>query len=148
MSLRTAVAAPFKRAGRTELTEQALVVDLAVDRNWVSPDQAKRLIELGVRRDLLERTDDGLSATFDVTEEPIPEGFTPDEQLLQERSPVEVVIDALVEAGTDRQAAVASINELQQDLRVTAGAAAVLRARQAGLEVPDAASRVETELRS
>lgn len=148
MSLRTAVAAPFKRAGRTELTEQALVVDLAVDRNWVSPDQAKRLIELGSRRGLLEGTEEGFSATFDVTDVQIPEGYTPDERLFQERSPVEVVIDALVEAGTDRQAAVASINQLQQDLKVTAGAAAVLRARQARLAVPDAASRVETELRS
>lgn len=148
MSLRVAVAAPFKRAGREELAEQSFVVDLAVDRNWVSPDQAKHLVELATRRGLLERTDAGLVATFDVNDVAIPDGYTPDERLFQERSPVEIVIEALVEDGTDRRAAVASINELQEALSVTSGAAAVLRARQAGLDVPEAVSQVRTELRS
>jgi len=148
MSLQVAVAAPFKRAGREHLTEQAVVVDLAVDRNWVSPDQAKRLVELGVSRGLLEQDEDGLRATFDVQDIEIPEGYTPDERLFQERSPVEVVIEALEETGVDRREAVASINDLQGRLGVTAGAAAVLRARQAGVSVPDAVTSVETELRS
>jgi len=148
MSLRVAVAAPFKRAGREKLSEQAFVVDLAVDRNWVSPDQAKHLLSLATRRGLLERDEDDLVATFDVTEVSIPDGYTPDERLFQERSPVEIVIEALEAAGTDRREAVASINELQETLSVTAGAAAVLRARQAGLDVPEAVSQVQTELRS
>ncbi|MFB6085342.1 MAG: DUF2240 family protein [Halodesulfurarchaeum sp.] len=148
MSLRVAVAAPFKRAGRDRLAEQAFVVDLAVDRNWVSPDQAKRLVELGTARGLLEREADDLLVTFDAAEQPIPEGFTPDETLFQRRSPVEVVIDALVEAGTDRREAVASINGLQQELSITAGTAAVLHARRAGLEVPEAETDVKRELRS
>lgn len=148
MSLRVAVAAPFKRAGRDRLDEQAFVVDLAVDRNWVSPDQAKRLIELGTGRGLLEAEAGDLRVTFDVADVTIPDGFTPDETLFQRRSPVEVVIDALVDAGTDRRDAVASINSLQQELSITAGAAAVLRARQADLDVPEAETDVTRELRS
>jgi hypothetical protein len=148
MSLQVAVAAPFKRAGRERLTEQAVVVDLAVDRNWVSPDQAKRLVELGVSRGLLDRDEEGLRATVDVQAVEIPDGFTPDERLFQERSPVEVVIEALEEAGIERREAVASINDLQGRLGVTAGAAAVLRARQAGVSVPEALTSVDTELRS
>jgi hypothetical protein len=148
MSLQVAVAAPFERAGRETLTEQAIVVDLAVDRNWVSPDQAKRLVELGVQRGLLERDEDGLRATFDVQAVEIPDGYTPDERLFQERSPVELVIEALEETGIDRREAAASINDLQGRLGVTAGAAAVLRARQAGVSVPEAVTTVETELRS
>jgi hypothetical protein len=147
MSLRVAVAAPFKRAGRDRLAEQAFVVDLAVERNWVSPDQAKRLVELGTGRGLLEAAGDDVRVTFDVTEVTIPEDFTPDERLFQRRSPVEVVIEALVEAGTERRDAVASINGLQQDLRVTAGTAAVLRAREADLDVPEAETEVERELK-
>ncbi|MDZ7850225.1 MAG: DUF2240 family protein [Halodesulfurarchaeum sp.] len=146
MSLRVAVAAPFKRSGRDRLAEQAFVVDLAVDRNWVSPDQAKRLVELGTSRGLLEAEADDLVATFDVTEVTIPDGFTPEETLFQRRSPVEVVIDALVDAGTDRREAVASINALQQDLSITAGTAAVLRARGAGLDVPEAEADVKREV--
>lgn len=148
MSLRIAVGAPFKRAGRDTLSEQAFVVDLAVDRNWVSPDQAKRLVELGRKRGLLDTDGDDLVATFDVPSVTVPEGFSPDESLFQERSPVEIVIDALVETGTDRREAVASINTIQQELSVTAGTAAVLRARQAGLDVPEAVAGAKAELGS
>ncbi|MEF8772503.1 DUF2240 family protein [Halodesulfurarchaeum sp.] len=148
MSLRIAVAAPFKRAGREQLSEQSFVVDLAVERNWVSPDQAKRLVELGRKRGLLETAEDDLVAMFDVTSVTVPDGFMPDESLFQERSPVEIVIDALVEVGTDRRAAVASINTLQQELSVTAGTAAVLRARQVGRDVPEAVTGAKAELRS
>lgn len=148
MSLQVALGAPFDSVGRAELTEQEIVVDLAVDRNWVSPDQAKRLVELGRKRGLLDRDGEDLRATFDVADVEIPEGYTPDERLFQERSPVEVVIEALEEAGIDRREAVASINELQDRLSITAGAAAVLRARRAGLSVPDAATAVEAELTS
>jgi hypothetical protein len=148
MSLRIAVAAPFKRAGREQLSEQSFVVDLAVDRNWVSPDQAKRLVELGRKRGLLETAEDDLVATFDVTSVTVPDGFMPDESLFQERSPVEIVIDALVEDGTDRREAVASINTLQQELSVTAGTAAVVRARQVGLDEPEAVTGANAELRS
>ncbi|MFB6110467.1 MAG: DUF2240 family protein [Halodesulfurarchaeum sp.] len=148
MSLRVAVAAPFKQAGRDRLSEQAFVVDLAVDRNWVSPDQAKRLIELGTRRDLLREDAGELVVAFDPADVTVPEGFVPEETLFQERSPVESVIESLVEAGRDRRTAVASINAIQEELSVTAGTAAVLAARRAGIEVPDIAAQVGTELRS
>jgi hypothetical protein len=148
MSLRVAVAAPFKRAGRDRLSEQAFVVDLAVDRNWVSPDQAKRLVELGRQRELLRVVDGDLEPTFEPGEVAVPEGFVPDEKLFQERSPVELVIETFVEAGRDRRTAVASINTIQEELSVTAGTAAVLAARRADLDVSDVAAQVRTELRS
>ncbi|MGM0371542.1 MAG: DUF2240 family protein [Halobacteriota archaeon] len=148
MSLRVAVAAPFQRAGRDQLTEQAFVVDLAVDRNWVSPDQAKKLIELGQKRGLLQATDEGLQATFDPASVTVPDGFVPDETLFQDRSPVEAVIDTLVASGRERRETVAAINSLQQSLSVTAGTAAVLHARRSGVDVSEIATEVNTELRS
>jgi len=51
MSLRVAVAAPFKQKGRTRIAEQAFVVSLSLDRDWMSPDQAKRLLDVATGRD-------------------------------------------------------------------------------------------------
>jgi hypothetical protein len=147
MSLRVAVAAPFKRNGRSRLREQAFVVDLAIDRNWVSPDQAKQLASLAKRRGLVEEADGELVATFDLDEVTIPDGFVPDETVFQERTPFEDIVEDLVAAGFERQAAVAGINGLQDELKITADAAAVVFARREGLQVDETATRVAASLR-
>lgn len=147
MTLRLAVAAPFKGNGRSRLREQAFVVDLAIDRNWVSPDQAKQLADLAKRRGLVEEADGELVATFDLDEVTIPEGYVPDESIFNEQTPFETVVDKLVGAGFDRRSAVAGINTLQDELKIPANAAAVVYARGEDVAVADAAERVEAELR-
>ncbi|WP_232702571.1 DUF2240 family protein [Halobacterium wangiae] len=146
MSLRVAVAAPFKQKGRTRIAEQAFVVALSLDRDWMSPDQAKRLLDVATGEGLIERVDGNLEAAFDPDEVAIPEEFTPDASLFQERSAFERALDALVEADHDRQETVAAVNRLQQDLGVTADAAAVVYARRRDVDVDGAAEKARADL--
>lgn len=139
MSLRVVVAAPFKEAGRDRMGEQAFVVALSLDRDWVSPDQAKRVIERAVGRDLVDREDGDVVARFSVDDVEIPEDFEPDPALFRDRPVFERVLDALVDAGMDRRTAVAAINETQQSLGVTADVAAVLTARAEGVDIEERA---------
>ena len=139
MSLRVAVAAPFIQNGTTRLEEGEFVVALSLDRDWFSPDQAKRLIDVATRDGLLEHDGDDLVAAFDPAEVTVPEEFVPDEEILQERSAFERVLDALVAAGSEKHEAVGAINSLQSDLGVTIEAAAVVYARREGLAVDDIA---------
>jgi hypothetical protein len=146
MSLRAAAAAPFKQKGRTRVAEQAFVVALSLDRDWMSPDQAKRLLDVADGEGLVERVDGDVEATFDPSEVEIPEGFAPDASLFQERSAFERALDAMVAEGLDRQETVAAVNELQRDLGVTADAAAVVYARRQGVEPAGAAQKARDEL--
>jgi len=146
MSLRVAAAAPFKQKGRTRVAEQAFVVALSLDRDWMSPDQAKRLLDVADGEGLVERVDGDVEAAFDPGEVEIPEDFAPDALLFQERSAFERVLDALVAEDFDRQASVAAVNELQRELGVTADAAAVVYARRQGVETEGAASKAREEL--
>lgn len=141
MSLRVVVAAPFKGTGRDRMGEQAFVVALSLDRDWVSPDQAKRLVDIGERSGLLDRDGEELVATFPYDEVTIPEDFEPDASIFRERSVFERVLDALVDDGMERQAAVAAINERQQSLGVVAEVAAVLTARAVGVDVEEIAPK-------
>lgn len=141
MSLRVAVAAPFKQKGKRRIPEQAFVVALSLDRDWMSPDQAKRLLDVATSEGLLERADGDVEAAFDPDDVAIPEEFTPDASLFQERSAFERALDALVDAGHDRQETVAAVNQLQQELGVTADAAAVVYARRQGVAVDGAAAK-------
>ncbi|QCS41618.1 DUF2240 family protein [Natrinema versiforme] len=137
MSLRVAVAAPFIQNGTRRLKENEFVVALSLDRDWFSPDQAKRLIDIATGEGLLERGDDGLEVAFDPAEVTVPEEFVPDEDLLRERSAFERVLDSLVAEGMAKHEAVGAINTLQRDLGLTIEAAAVVYARREGIDTDD-----------
>lgn len=147
MSLRTAVAVPFRSAGTEELGEGEFVVALSLDRDWFSPDQAKRLVDAAEGRGLLEWDDGHLRASFDPMDVHVPDEFTPDETILAEQSTFERLIDRLVADGMDKRNAVAAANERQRSAGVTLETAAVLVARERGLEVATVGGEVRSELR-
>lgn len=147
MSLRRAVAAPFRQRGVEQLKESEFVVALSLDWEWFSPDQAKRLVDVAATEGLLERpNEDDLVVTFDPLTVDIPDGFEPDEAVLQQRTTFERLLDTIVDAGVEKHEAVADINRLQADLAVTVEAAAALYARQHDIDVADLARQAREEL--
>ena len=146
MSLEVAVAAPFKTRAQDRLGQGEFVVALSLEREWFSPDQAKRLVDVAVGRGLLASEDGDLVLQFDPAEVTVPEGFVPDESVLREQSTFESALDAIVAAGVEKQRAVAAINERQRALAVTIEAAAVLYAREQGATVDRLAADVREEL--
>lgn len=146
MSLQVAVAVPFRQQGTDRLGEGAFVVALSLDREWFSPDQAKRLVDVAVGRGLLEQADGDLVATFDLDAVEIPADYTPDTDILREQSTFEQLLDRMTDAGMAKQEAVAAANETQRHLGITLEAAAVLVATRDGIAVDDAANAVRTEL--
>lgn len=146
MSLRTAVAVPFRQRGSEQLAESEFVVALSLDRDWFTPDQAKRLVDVAVGEGLLAHEDGDVRPTFDTSEVSVPDGFTPDESLVRQRSAFERTLEALVDAGHEKQEAVANVNALQRNLDISIGAAAVLYARRQGLDVESIAERALAEL--
>jgi hypothetical protein len=147
MSLRIVVAAPFRREGRERVTESDFIVDLSMKRGWFTPEQARRVVDVAISEGLVERGDaDSLVATFEPREVSIPEGFTPEESVVQRRSTFERVLDALTDAGHEKQEAVAAVNRLQSDLGLTVEAVGVLYARRQGIDVDALAERALVEL--
>jgi len=146
MSLRRTVAVPFRQRGVDRLAESEFVVAVSLDRDWFSPDQAKRLVDVAAGEGLLERDGDDVCPTFAPDETAVPDGFAPHETVIRQRSPFEQVLDALVAAGADKQEVVAAINRLQADLALTLDAAAVLYAHREGVDVESAAGRALEDL--
>ena len=146
MSLQVAVAIPFRQQGTRSLGEGEFVVALSLDREWFSPDQAKRLVDVAVGRGLLDDDDGELRPTFDVDAVDIPEGFTPDTDILREQSTFEQLLDLLIAGGLDKQTAVADTNETQRRLGISLEAAAVVVARRNGVDCGAVAETVRAEL--
>ena len=146
MSLEVAVAVPFKQRATERLGEGEFVVALSLDRDWFSPDQAKRLVDVAVGRGLVAEEDGDLVARFDPADVTVPEGFAPDDAILREQSTFETALDAIVGAGVEKQRAVAGINERQRSLAISIEAAAVLVAKEHGAAVDHLAADVRKKL--
>jgi hypothetical protein len=146
MSLRRAVAAPFRQRGVDAMTESEFVVALSLDRDWFSADQAKRLVNVAASEGLLDRREDEVGITFDPLSVAAPDEFEPDEEILQRRSTFERLLDELVDAGVEKQTAVAEINQLQAELAVSVEAAAALYCRRQDIDVTELARRARGEL--
>ena len=148
MSLQRVVAAPFKRAGTTVLSEHEFVVAISLHRDWFSPDQAKRVIDVASTNGLLDQTEDGLSPTFEPTTVTIPRSFEPDEAVLATKSVFESMLEHIVAAGIDKQEAVGEINRLQRECNVAIEAAAGLYAAQHEIDVSAEIERAAATLES
>ncbi len=128
------------------MTESEFVVALSLDRDWFSPDQAKRLVTVAAGEGVLERHDDEIELTIDQSTVDVPDAFEPDESILKQRTTFEQILGSIVDSGIEKQTAVAEINRLQTELSITIEAAAVLYGRQNGLDVSQLAHTVEKEL--
>ena len=146
MSLEATVAAPFQWHATERLGEGEFVVALSLERKWFSPDQAKRLVDVAVGRGLVNKDDGDLVARFEPSDVTVPEEFRPSEEVLREQSTFETALDTIIDAGVEKQRAVAAINERQRTLAITIEAAAVLYAKEQGAAVDRLAEDVRTEL--
>lgn len=146
MTLEAAVAAPFRGAGTDRMGEGEFVVALSLDRDWYSPDQAKRLVDIATGRGLLAEDDGDLITQFDPAEVHVPADYVPDESILREQSTFEKAIDAVVADGMEKRDAVAAANRRQREAGVTLEAAAVLVARERGVDADSVADAARDEL--
>jgi hypothetical protein len=128
------------------MPESEFVVALSLDRDWFTPDQAKRLLDVAASEGVVTRTDGQVTVEFPADDVAVPEGFVPEESILQERSTFERLLSAIEDAGVEKQSAVAEINALQADLGVTVEAAAVVYARRRGVDVAADAERAIGDL--
>lgn len=148
MSLQTAVAAAFKHHGRDRLTDTDIVSALALDRGWFTPEEVRTLIDRAVDSGELTEVDGAFAPTFDIGSVTIPAGYEPPPDLLAETPPFEQILVHLEEAGHERRASVAAINELQAEMGVTSDAAALVYAHSQAIDVTAEARSIRRALES
>lgn len=77
MTLKTAVAAPFRHLRKAALKKSELVYYYALDRKWMSTEQAATLLKNAEEEGLLKQDGGTYSPSFDPGTVTIPLGFKP-----------------------------------------------------------------------
>lgn len=137
--LETCLAVLFKRKGKNVLTEAEFQFAVSLDFRWFTPQEAQQLMDLSIKRGLLSRTDMYLKPTFDYKDVDAPLSFRPSKEVLAGEKEELTVFAQLVQlittkGGLKKRDAVARINKVQERLGVDVEVAALLVARELGLD--------------
>lgn len=149
--LETCLALLFKRKGKHILSEKEFVFSASMDFRWFSPKEAQAMLEMGIMRGLLERTDGMVKPTFDYKGIEIPVNYKPCKDILKEVEPdvslfAKILDEMAVASGQKKRDLVARVNKVQDRLGVDIEVAALAVAKDIGLDVTPFLERVKAEV--
>jgi len=116
LTLKIAVAAPFIHTRKTGMRKNELVYYYALDRKWMSTDQAAALLRRAEESGLLRQENGVYSLLFDPSTVTIPVGFKPTSSIFEANDPAQELIRRLMKArGVPETDVVAEMNRLIKD---------------------------------
>lgn len=141
MTLKITIAAPFKHTRKAGMRKNELVYYYALDRKWMSTDQANLLLNRAEEDGLIVQQNGILSPRFDVNEIIIPIGFKPTASVFERNDPVQELIARIAKTREIQETAVVSeMNRMikeQFDGNLLPAAALVLLAKKYGVPFAD-----------
>lgn len=149
--LETCLALLFKRKGKQILSEKEFVFSASMDFRWFSPKEAQALLEMGLKRGLLERTEGMVKPAFDYKTIEIPVNYRPCKDILKEVEPdvslFAQILDAMAAStGQKKRDLVARVNRAQDRLGVDIEVAALAVAKDLGVDISPFLEKVRLEV--
>jgi hypothetical protein len=98
VTIRLTIAAPFKHTRKTGMRKNELVYYYALDRKWMSTEQANILLRRAEEDGLLRQENGVFSPRFDLASIVIPIGFKPSLSIFERNDPLQNLIGRIVAA--------------------------------------------------
>jgi hypothetical protein len=141
VTLKTTVAAPFRHTRKTGMRKNELVYYYALDRKWMSTDQANSLLHRAEEEGLLKLENGVYSVLFDPATITIPIGFKPSSGIFERNDPAQELIGRISQKrGVSETVVVAEMNKIikeQFDGNLLPPAALVLLSKRSGVPFED-----------
>lgn len=132
------VAAPFLKNATSSLSMRDFEFSLSFDLKWMSPDEASKIRDLGIKSRLLTLDGGALKPVFDLESIAMPHGFKPDVDLFKEKTLLENIMDDVsATTGMSLRDIAVKINAKQEQLSdlVNIEVAALLVAKELGCDI-------------
>lgn len=98
MSLKVAVAAPFKHTRKESLSRAEFIFYLTIEKKWMNREQAEMFISRAGSAGFLDSSGGVLKPRFALNEVEVPLGFRPGSEILREEDPVQELIARIAAA--------------------------------------------------
>jgi hypothetical protein len=140
--VKRAVAFLFRLEGVRPLSEKEFVQFASYRLSWFKPTEAQRLLRVAQDLKLVELRGGSLTPGFDLASVEVPMDFRPSPGILEGVPPVQdlflTALNRVVDrTGADRRSVVAAINAIQERMDVHVEVAALIYAREVGVDVSD-----------
>jgi len=151
VSLPVTVAAPFKHTRKDRLKKSEFVFYLAIDRKWMSREEAHRVLDRAAQEGLLEVTTDGwVRPLLDLSAVTVPVGFRPSSRILESVQPYQELIQRIAgKDGLSPAQVTAEVNRVMEeefDGKIRVEAAVTLVAKRRGVPFEDLRERLTAEM--
>lgn len=120
---------------------------------WFPPRDAQRLLQIGLETKLLDSRDGTIRPSFDVSTVEVSRDYVPTAAILATPTPakqdlfVRIVDEIAAKTGMDRKAVIGTVNGVQEKMDIELEVAALVAAREAGVDVtrflPDVKARLQ-----
>jgi hypothetical protein len=80
----------YKRSGKEEVSFSNLYLNLSMELNWFTPDDAKAFINTAIKQELLIENGDLIKPNFDYVKIIVPVGFTPSKNIFEKNEVEEI----------------------------------------------------------
>lgn len=152
MTFRTAVAAPFKHTRKSGMKKNELVYYYALDRKWMSTEQAGLLLRRAEEDGLLRQENGIFTPAFDAGAVVIPIGFKPTSAIFEQHDPSQELIARIArKTNADETEVAAAMNRLIREVfdgNLLPPAAIVLLAKEAGVPFDDLQDSLVRQIRT
>jgi hypothetical protein len=113
VTIRITIAAPFKHTRKTGMRKNELVYYFALDRKWMSTEQANLLLRRAEEDGLLGQENGIYSPRFDISGLTIPIGFKPTSTIFERNEPSQELIGRIAKTrGMQETEVVAEMNRI------------------------------------
>jgi hypothetical protein len=75
----------FKRSGKQKLSFSELYLDLSINLNWFTPEDAKKFVNEAMEKGFLIKEKDLIGPAFDIKKIQVPIGFYPSKTVFIEK---------------------------------------------------------------
>lgn len=116
MTLRTTIAAPFRHTRKPGMKKNELVYYYALDRKWMSTEQANQLLRRAEEDGFLKQENGLYLPAFDISAVTIPVGFKPTSAIFERNDPMQELIGRIARVRkVEETEIVAEMNKVIRD---------------------------------
>jgi len=141
VTLLITIAAPFKHSRKSSMRKNELVYYYALDRKWMSTDQANQILRRAEEEGLMSLENGMYAPRFDLAVITIPIGFKPTSAIFERNDPAQVLIGRIAKTTSLQETEI--VAEMNQTIRdgfdnhLLPPGALVLLAKKYGVQFED-----------
>ena len=146
----------FKRSGKQKLSFSDLYLNLSINLNWFTPEDAKKFVNEAIEKRFLIKENDLIKPSFDIENVQVPIGFYPSKRVFIEEEPVDKKIERAILSQVvkkisegskeNEQDTLKKIEQLAEEKNLTIEVAALLFGKEKDIDLSEFFDRIENKI--